>query len=42
MWILGLNGLNSGIGLTNSVKITNGKVMSQRINFTFRQLYKNS
>ena len=30
MWILGLNGLNSGMGLTNSVKITTGKVISQR------------
>ena len=33
MWILGLKGLNSGIGLTNSVKITNRKVISQREKF---------
>ena len=30
MWILGFKGLNSGMGLTNSVRITNRKVISQR------------
>ena len=29
-FVLGLKGLNSGIGLTSSVKITNRKVISQR------------
>ena len=31
-----------GKGLTNIVRITNRKVISQRLKFTFRHLYKNS